>query len=239
MMRPQLQLCVFACLLLAHVQAFTVSPIAFKSTSRSVAFSQSSRLYQNTIHKVSEDDDTQIPFLDLKTNSFIECYADSIAIIDGVEYTIGNPCDNSVALCYFDNDGELVPIELESELMDVIFPLAASIVEEEFGEELALERTPQTLTLVGELEEGEDDEEDEFEDEDDMDEDEEEVEILLSFDEDGTEYVLVRLLDPVLLVGKASEDKNEPKCVLLTEEESDIVMPILEEMFVEYQEERA
>ena len=30
------------------------------------------------------------------------------------------------------------------------------IVEEEFGEELSLERTPQTLTLVGELEEGED-----------------------------------------------------------------------------------
>ena len=36
------------------------------------------------------------------------------------------------------------------------------IVEEEFGEELTLERTPQTLTLVGELEEGEEDEDEHF-----------------------------------------------------------------------------
>ena len=32
----------------------------------------------------------------------------------------------------------------------------------------------------------------------------EEVEILVSFEEDGREYHLVRLLDPVLLVGKVS-----------------------------------
>ena len=37
-----------------------------------------------------------------------------------------------------------------------------------------------------------------------MSETEEEVEILVSFEEDGQEYHLVRLLDPVLLVGKVS-----------------------------------
>ena len=36
----------------------------------------------------------------------------------------------------------------------------------------------------------------------DVDDTEEEVEILVSFEEDGQEYHLVRLLDPVLLVGK-------------------------------------
>jgi hypothetical protein len=48
---------------------------------------------------------------------------------------------------------------------------------------------------------------DEDEDEDDgmdVDESEEEVEILVSFEENGQEYHLVRLLDPVLLVGKVS-----------------------------------
>ena len=35
-----------------------------------------------------------------------------------------------------------------------------------------------------------------------MDDADEEVEILVSFEEDGREYHLVRLLDPVLLVGK-------------------------------------
>ena len=112
-------------------------------------------------------------------------------------------------------------------------------MEEEFGEELALERTPQTLTLVGELEEGEEDDEgDEDDEEDFIDDDEEDVEILLSFEHEDTEYCLVRLLDPVLLVGKAiSEDEQKVK--LLTTDESDEIMPILEEMFLNAQEEMA
>lgn len=56
--------------------------------------------------------------------------------------------------------------------------------------------------------ESDDDIEDGDDDDDsglDVDEtEEEEVEILVSFEEDGQEYHLVRLLDPVLLVGKVS-----------------------------------
>jgi hypothetical protein len=89
--------------------------------------------------------------------------------------------------------------------------------------------------LVGELVEADEDGY-EDEDEDGMEDDEEEVEVLLSFEENGIEYVLVRLLDPVLLVGKASADKNDQKCILLSEEEADKVMPALEKMFLEYQE---
>ena len=123
-------------------------------------------------------------------------------------------------------------------------------------------RTPQTLTLVGvsmlsfvcayncflmyisligytnknyiekELEEEEDDEDDE-EGLGDMDDTEEEVEILVSFEEEGREYHLVRLLDPVLLVGKIG---NENTRILLTPEESDVVMPQLEKMFMSNQD---
>lgn len=160
-----------------------------------------------------------------------------------MEYTVGNPCDTAVALCYFDLADNLIPIELDSPMMDEIFPIAASIVEDEFGEELVLERTPQTLTLVGELEEGEEDDDyyhsDEEDDEGGVDDEEEEVEILLSFEEGTTEYVLVKILDPVLLVGRASEDENDQKCILLTEEEADRTMPALEEMFLEFQESSA
>jgi hypothetical protein len=219
--------------ILAQIQAFT-TPVAFRSTH----IQPPSRLYQNTIHKVPDDDDTSIPFLDPTSNGFIECYADSIAIVDGIEYTIGNPCDTSVSLCYFDKGDNLVPIDLDDPMMDKIFPLCASIVEDEFGEELVLERTPQTLTLVGELEEEDDEEEDDEDNEDDdVSDEEEEVEILLSFEEEDVEYVLVRLLDPVLLVGKASEDENQHKCILLSEDEADKIMPALEKMFLEYQEE--
>eukprot|EP00559_Dactyliosolen_fragilissimus_P003647 CAMPEP_0184866188 /NCGR_PEP_ID=MMETSP0580-20130426/21246_1 /TAXON_ID=1118495 /ORGANISM="Dactyliosolen fragilissimus" /LENGTH=298 /DNA_ID=CAMNT_0027365723 /DNA_START=140 /DNA_END=1036 /DNA_ORIENTATION=+ len=188
----------------------------------------------NRLEKIPDDDDTPIPFLDVDGRSFIECYADSVAHLNGVEYTIGSPCDHSVALCYFDTEDQLLPIELDDDLMDEIFPIAESIVEDEFGEELTLQRTPQTLTLVGELEDGEDDEDDD--DDDDVDDDEEDVEILLTFEHERMEYNLVRLLDPVLLVGKP--DANNPsKRTLLTPEESDEVMPILEEMFLSHQDE--
>jgi len=192
------------------------------------------------------DSDIPIPFAETKNESatpeqqqqstgFIECFADSVAIVKGVEYTIGTPCDYAVALCYFDDEENLVPIELDDIMMDDIFPIAESIVEEEFGEELVLVRTPQTLTLVGELEEGEEDDYDEensIDQDGAQDEDEEEVEILLTFDHAGQEVNLVKILDPVLLVGK--EDENSPEQrILLTEEESDSIMPVLEELFLE------
>ena len=45
------------------------------------------------------------------------------------------------------------------------------------------------------------------------------------------------MLDPMLLVGKADKEQTQNR-LLLTPEESDKVMPILEEMFLEYREER-
>ena len=86
-----------------------------------------------------EEEGIPIPFVDVDGQSFIECYADSIAEVDGVEYTIGVPCDYAVALCFFEqgdggeDDYQLVPLELDDPKMDEIFPIAESIVEAEFG----------------------------------------------------------------------------------------------------------
>ena len=187
-----------------------------------------------------------IPFVDIATASsspvsvlqFIDCYVDCLCIVEGVEYTIGVPCDYSVAICYYDDDDQeqeqLIPIEVsDSATMDDLFPVAEAIVAEEFGEELVLQRTPQTLTLVGELEEDTEDDEDDGEGED-----EEEVEVLLSIEHRGKEYLLVRLLDPILLVGKVPEKAEGEVAmdtrVLLTPEESDQVMPVLEELFLQF-----
>jgi Protein of unknown function (DUF3727) len=187
-----------------------------------------------------------LPFIDPESNSFIECFADSIVTLDGTTYTIAVPCDYSVALCYFDDSENLVPIELDDPLMDDVFPVAEAIVAEEFEEELVLQRTPQTLTLVGELditdEEDEDDDDDDADDEEEDDDEDEEVEVLLSFEHREQEYSLVRLLDPILLVGKENPDDtnsgNEEGAggtrLLLSPEESETVMPILEELFLKY-----
>ena len=208
----------------------------------------SSKLQQassgTTYNKVSDEDDTVIPFVDPETNSFIDCYADSIVTLpDGITYTVGEPCDYAVALGYVDErEGGLVPLELDDPMMDDVFPVAELIIEEEFGEELSLQRTPQTLTRVGELEEGggdEEDDEDDFgeeydDDEEGVEDDEEEVEILLSFEHRDKEFHIVRLLDPVLLVG-TTDTENEERRILLSPKKADAVMPTLEEIFLQNQ----
>jgi len=221
-----------------------------------VAFIDPSVLHSNkaTAAAAAQDGDPE--------TKFIECYIDAVATLTSLskegkqkqktEYYIGTPCDYSVTLCYFDEaTGALQPVEdirdedANNQLMDEIFPIAASIVEEEFGDELGLVRTPQTLTLVGELELDDDDDDDDQADFDPSssqgDDDEEEVEILLTFDHDGVEYNLVRLLDPVLLVAKSiigeGEGKADNRKILLTEEESEEIMPYIEEMILDYQEE--
>lgn len=165
-------------------------------------------MVDDRFQKLDDDDDNVVSFIDMSSDGekAIDCYVDSVATVDGVEYTIGSPCDYAVALCYFDEDNQLVPIELDDPLMDDIFPVAEGIIEDEFGEELVLLRTPQTLTLIGELEESEADDDEDLDDDEDgeVEDTEEEVEILVSFEEDGQEYHLVRLLDPILLVGKVS-----------------------------------
>jgi len=172
-------------------------------------------------------------FYDTSTRSYIEVYIDHIAELeDGSRYHIGMPCDYAVTLCYFEDDN-LIPIELGSDLMKKIFPVAESLLEDEFGEELVLQNTPQTLTLVGELDL--DIDEDDDEDDNDLDEDGEEVEILLTFDYENIEYSLVRLLDPVLLVARdpinqvSEVDEHE----MLTVEDSEKIVPQLEKLFMD------
>lgn len=232
----------------ATTKSTTTAPVAFVPSYRRVlqlAAKDDEGLEDHLVRVPDEEEGVVIPFLDESTNTFIDCYADSIANLGGVEYTIGVPCDYCVALCYFDGpDGNLVPVELNDALMDDIFPVAENIVMEEFGEELVLQRTPQTLTLVGELEE--EDEDDEFdEDEDDEDEGDEDspyagdedVEVLLSFEHRGTEFNLVRFMDPLLLVAKRDPERPDMRN-LLSPEESDKVMPLLEDMFLKLHSER-
>jgi hypothetical protein len=227
------------CILAVATNAFSPS-VPFLAPSQKVSHRFLTADEAN-LNRISEDDEgVPVPFLDLTGNSFIECYADSVASVDGVDYTIGVPCDYCVALCYFEGEN-LIPVELTDKLMDDIFPVAENIVGEEFGDELTLQRTPQTLTLVGELEDDLDEEDEDEDDEDEVDDEdydgEEEVEVLLTFEHRGTEFHLVRLLDPVLLVGKTDPERPNLR-VLLTPEESDKVMPLLEETFLKFHDDR-
>ena len=169
----------------------------------------------------------------------IECLIEGSVAVDGTTYVIGTPFDHPVAICYFEGDS-LVPVDeaIDGELMDRVFPLALSCVEDEYGEDFSLVRTAQTLTLVGDIdgfeeEEGGQEEEDgeTFVNEDDG---SEEVEMLFSFTHADRDYNLVRMLDPVLLVGaRRAGDRVE----LLTDEEGESgVLETVEQAFLEAQE---
>ena len=189
----------------------------------------------------SDPNEEPMAFIDLNGPGeprWIDVVGDYMIKLNDVEYAIGVPCDYSVAICYFDDDDQLLPIDIDGEKMDEIFPICKDIITDEFGDELTLARTPQTLTLVGELEEGEEEDNNEIYDEfleenDGPEEDEEDVEMLLAFEVDGVEYNLVKLLDPVMLVAKID---IENRFLILNEEESESILPLLEEMFVEFEE---
>jgi hypothetical protein len=164
-----------------------------------------------------------------KEESVIMCHVDCIARINDVDYSVGFPVDHAVdiAIIEEDEDGEegLTLLETDDPSMDKLFAIAKDLIEQDEDAKLALYRTPATLTLAGNL--GMDYDE---EDDDDEDEDEDELEaadLLLSFE--GQEYNLVRPTDLMLLVGKEDDDNKEQR-VLITDEESEGIMPTLMEM---------
>lgn len=101
------------------------------TTTHRLAAAANDHAASEPLRRVSQEmEDVPIPYIDKAQNSFIDCYIDSIANIDGVEYSIGVPCDYVVALCYYDENDQLVPIELDDERMDDVFPVAERIVTE-------------------------------------------------------------------------------------------------------------
>ena len=74
---------------------------------------------EGALIKIPDDDETPIAFMDVSEASFIDCYADSVATLDGVTYTIGSPCDCPVALTYFQGEcraDEIIPLLLPNEV---------------------------------------------------------------------------------------------------------------------------
>ena len=80
----------------SNTEAFAPSKPAFVVTRRQQNLSPLCATTDETrsYSRVPDDDvGVPIPFLDNGGNAFIECYADSIAVVEGEEYTIGVPCE--------------------------------------------------------------------------------------------------------------------------------------------------
>lgn len=150
------------------------------------------------------------------------------AKVEGEEakYCVAYPCDAAVAICFFDDDEALVPLDVNDEAMNDLFAIASSLLEEE---DLFLQRSAITLTIQGDLgDEGEDFDE-EFDDEDEEMEDEdfetEYVEVLAEFEHEDTSYTVVRISNPFLLIAK---EVGTDEYLLLDVEEAERISPLVE-----------
>lgn len=231
-----------------HSAAFGVSSLSPNSLTcvRPLCMSAS----ENKLTTISDTDDVAHPVAfvfsqtpssssDAATENKIMCHIDAVATISDVNYSVGYPCDHAVDIACIDiesgadadSDDEeggegLIFIEEDDPLMDQLFPICKTMFEKDKANaKLALFRTPCTLTLAGNLQ---------IDDDEDEDGDDEGVEfaadLLLSFDYDGKEYNLLRPTDLMLLVAKDDPSGNAEQRILISDEESEEIMPALMEM---------
>ena len=105
--------------------------------------------------------------------------------------------DEMEALMQAEDDDMIEPIDNEDPFLDEVYLVAKDLVEEQFDEDCELLRTAVTLTISGEID---------FDDDDaelgELSDDEDAVQVLAEFEYEDKQYDLVRVLDPMLLLGK-------------------------------------
>lgn len=149
--------------------------------------------------------------------------------LEGQEYALLLPIDSPVEIFTWqgdDTDEAAIPVEDETEI-DKIFDTARVVLQEQ---NLTLQRTAVTLTVVGELPEFP---EDEMASDADPDEESEFEELmwLTSFYHEEQEYAIYTPLDPFFILARMNDD-GKPE--LLSEEEFqrlEPMLPMLEDQF--------
>ena len=149
--------------------------------------------------------------------------------LEGQEYALLLPIDSPVEIFTWqgdDTDEAAIPVEDETEI-DKIFDTARVVLQEQ---NLTLQRTAVTLTVVGELPEFP---EDDMASDADADEESEFEELmwLTSFYHEEQEYAIYTPLDPFFILARMNDD-GKPE--LLSEEEFqrlEPMLPMLEDQF--------
>ncbi|CAM9792994.1 unnamed protein product [Scytosiphon promiscuus] len=195
---------------------------------------------KNSLEEVSDELASKPVELECpRTGKTLVCYAERIAVVSGERYLVAFPKDPAVAIA-FDENGEVSPVPNDDPIMDELFPLAEACVAD-LGPDVTLLRTPTTLTvkglneLVEEKSEGGDDDADGEEelsgalegDAEDEEEDADEVELLGEFLLEGEEFLIVRFLEPILILAK---EQTPGKYFLVDEEEEQDAIPLVDEM---------
>lgn len=202
----------------------------------------------------------RVPFVEPSldsTSKSIDCIMHYRVECDDENYIIATPYDHEVAIACEEENKDIRIIDPSSPQMKELFEISSSFLEEMFGTNLVLLNTPQTLTIMGDLDlvckniqDGKPIDEyihkdfvNSFSDsdipldpqDDDIDEDESDnaAERLFAFEHKGYVYSLIRMLEPFIIVGKEDPTSLTPRHLLLTPEESKRGIPKITELFQE------
>jgi len=175
--------------------------------------------------------DTTIILTD-ETGKSLPCSLEATIPVDGVEYFLLQPIDNSVQIFAWESteeDEEGLLVDVEDSEIDAIFSVAHAVLAEQ---NLKLKRTAFTLTVEGELPEFNEDDILTI-DTDDEDNFEEFQELAHFFDSDQ-EYSVFSALDPLMFFAKIGKDgKHE----LLSQEELEAIQPYIQEHLINIDDE--
>jgi hypothetical protein len=152
----------------------------------------------------------------------LTCYVEHSLKLEDREYVLLLPVDSPIEIFAWeesDEDDEESAVPISDDLIEVLFPLAKAVLEEQ---NLTLKRTAVTLTVEGDLPEP--DEETGVDLVEDDEDEEEELQLLASFYHHEQEYAIYTPLDPFLILARLDED-GVPH--LLSPEEMQKLEPLL------------
>lgn len=186
----------------------------------------------NALVDLSDDEwEASYQFVDPESGSSIECYIETMADVEGRRYAMGFPADDAVAIA-MEQEGEVVPVPVDDPLMDTLFPILQKDLKEQGGG-LEIKRTPVVLTMTGlEDEDEEDDKEDLTTDEDDHEghEDDEDVELISDLDVNGEKFLLIRYVEPYILLAEVKGSGKSAKYTIIDPDESERISAIVDDL---------
>ena len=171
------------------------------------------------------DESEEVELYDGDSQSSLPCFLAGTISVGGATYGALHPVNLPVSIATYEDD-ELMPVDEERERA-----VLAKAIEECEKVDVTLYDTPVVLTAEGLFEAyvAEEDDDGAAGDGGDEEDDEEDVQVVTSFEHEGDEVYVLRLLQPVYAVGK----EDGARFVVPTEAEIDVATPPIEELLNE------
>mmetsp|Transcript_9752 Transcript_9752/g.14971 ORF Transcript_9752/g.14971 Transcript_9752/m.14971 type:complete len:382 (+) Transcript_9752:68-1213(+) len=93
----------------------------------------------------------RIPFVDQSGRNFIDCKIAFMVELDGSNYAIGVPFEHSAGISFQKKDGTVTYMSPDDDENEELMQIMAAQLQQEFGEDVSLKRTPRVLTIAGDL----------------------------------------------------------------------------------------